>query len=327
MRAGPCWAALWRFECSTSGMQPSLGQVAGGLAAIAVGAATLAVVVHYRPKPPAMAASVESPSTAQRQSDRVDLTVGREGDALVVRWPGLPEADHGSLKITDGKYQSTLNLGCTELRAGQLTYWPESPLVAFRLDVSSGGRTLTGTIHAAGTAELPDEPKPSPFDSPSTLKSKVLRNAKMTYSDRPGTVSQAPQPKPLAPISFRPQVSVVAEPVLKRGVLSRIPLLRRIRKSPQAFVPPRPLHEVRPPLAGLGQSEVARSLPIDVRVLVTESGKVGSARLLSKLDPADEPLASAAVSAAEHWNFVPARMEGEKVPGEVILHFRFEPGR
>jgi TonB family protein len=150
------------------------------------------------------------------------------------------------------------------------------------------------------------------------LKPKVIREAKLTYS-------QPPQSPLLAPISFRPQVAVVAEPVQRRGVLSRIPLLRKLKKKPQAFVPPRPLHRERPPLGGLDQGDLTRSVPVDVKVYVNESGKVQSTRLVSELNPADEPLASAALSAAERWDFVPARLEGQKVPGEVILHFRFEP--
>jgi len=39
----------------------------------------------------------------------------------------------------------------------------------------------------------------------------------------------------------------------------------------------------------------------------------------------DRDLAAEAVYAARRWDFAPARMGNEAVPGEVILHFRFEP--
>ncbi|HJT86368.1 MAG TPA: TonB family protein [Bryobacteraceae bacterium] len=66
------------------------------------------------------------------------------------------------------------------------------------------------------------------------------------------------------------------------------------------------------------------SVPIDVKVYVAESGTVEYAEVLSNSNRHPD-LAGAAVYAARKWDFLPARMGDEKVPGEVILHFRFGP--
>jgi TonB family protein len=253
------------------------------------------------------------------EPDRVALAVARDENALRVSWPILPGADHGLLQIKDGKQQSQLHLDAVELRSGLLTYWPESPEVTFNLDIMAGSRKWSGTIRAAdGNAGSQSEP--SPFASSSAGKPKLIRNARM---EQPAP----PQTPILTPISLRPQVAVVAEPVRRRGVLSRIPLLRKLEKSPQAFVPPRPLHQERPPLGGLEEGESTRSLGVDVQVKVSETGTVKSAKLVSEVEAADETLATGALSAARRWKFAPASLDGENVPGEVILHFRFEPGR
>ena len=105
--------------------------------------------------------------------------------------------------------------------------------------------------------------------------------------------------------------------------MRRIPLLRRLNKQPQTFEPPRATHEVRPSLSKRERRELTAAVPVDVKVYVAESGKVEYAELLSGGRYRD--LAAEAVYAARRWAFSPARLGEEAVPGEVILHFRFEP--
>jgi TonB family protein len=64
-------------------------------------------------------------------------------------------------------------------------------------------------------------------------------------------------------------------------------------------------------------------MPVDVKVYVSENGRVDFAELVSSGRNAQ--LANAAVFAARRWTFTPARLDGENIPGEVILHFRFLP--
>ena len=123
-----------------------------------------------------------------------------------------------------------------------------------------------------------------------------------------------------------PAVSVSAEPVTASRLgrlVRRIPFVRRFKKEPQVFEPPHATHEVRPALSIRERAELVAPVPVDVKVYVAESGKVEYAELLSGGRFRD--LAAEAVYAARRWAFSPARMGEEPVPGEVILHFRFEP--
>ena len=106
--------------------------------------------------------------------------------------------------------------------------------------------------------------------------------------------------------------------------MRKVPLLRRLKK-PQAFVPPKPNHREQPILTAGQQDEFTRPVPLDVKVYVNQSGKVEYAEVVSGARRRYPELAGAAVYAARHWDFTPARIDGEQVPAEVILHFRFEP--
>lgn len=122
-------------------------------------------------------------------------------------------------------------------------------------------------------------------------------------------------------------VSVVAEPIggsRVGAVIGRIPFVRRLKKQRQTYVPPAPSHEFRPVLTVAERRLISKTVAVDVRVFVGESGKVSYAELLTNAGHHRE-LASAAVYAARRWDFVPAKLGQERVPGEVILHFKFSP--
>jgi hypothetical protein len=143
-----------------------------------------------------------------------------------------------------------------------------------------------------------------------------------------GPVAAAPEPAPHPARAPDPNISVIAEPLTGSRfgrVVGKIPLLRRLRKQNETFTPPSPSHEVRPELNEADRRSLRRAVPVDVKVYVAESGKVKYAELLSDSRGDRRELASAAVYAARRWDFVPARLGDENVPGEVILHFRFAP--
>jgi hypothetical protein len=122
-------------------------------------------------------------------------------------------------------------------------------------------------------------------------------------------------------------VTVNAEPVPANRFtrfVGKVPLLRRL-KQPREYVPPKPIHEVRPVLSTHEQQSLTESVPLDVKVYVAESGKVEYAEPLREITQRQRPLAAAAVYAARRWTFTPARTGEQKIPGEVILHFRFKP--
>jgi len=124
-----------------------------------------------------------------------------------------------------------------------------------------------------------------------------------------------------------PRVSVDAEPVASSRigrVVSHIPLLRRVRRPPEAVTPPVPVHQVQPQLSARQRGEIIYPVGVNVRVHVDQAGKVFDVDLLSD-QKRYRDLEYAAIWAARHWDFAPARVGDERVPGEVILHFHFVP--
>jgi TonB family protein len=163
---------------------------------------------------------------------------------------------------------------------------------------------------AARTAE-PEAARPSPFVPP----------AKTPETARP------PAPPAVVPHEVEPNVSVEMEPVSSSRmgkVVSHIPFLRRLNKPAQAFVPPAPVHQVKPRLSAHEREMLTEPVRVNVRVYVTEGGKVQYVELLSSARH-NRDLATAAVYAARRWEFAPAHVGSEHVPGEVILHFQFVP--
>jgi hypothetical protein len=159
----------------------------------------------------------------------------------------------------------------------------------------------------------PETPRPSPF-TPLTKPAAAPKE----------TAAAAAAPAATA-ANHEPQVWVKVETVGEsRGIIGRIPLLRRLKKQPQTFVPPTAIREVRPSLTAREKRALVGLVPVDVKVYVGNSGKVQFAELLSNGER-HEDLAASAVYAARHWEFTPARLGPDKVPGEVILHFRFAP--
>lgn len=126
-------------------------------------------------------------------------------------------------------------------------------------------------------------------------------------------------------VAPEPYSTVTVEPVAESRLspmVSKIPLLRRLRRPP-GFLPPRPVRESAPTVP----PELGRTLngevPLDVRAYINESGKVTYAEMLSNVTEANLGLASLAVFDARHWEFMPARLGAELVPGQVVLHYRF----
>lgn len=105
-------------------------------------------------------------------------------------------------------------------------------------------------------------------------------------------------------------------------MIGHIPLLRRLKKQPQPTVPPVPVHEVRPVITARERHALTRSVPVDVRVLVAETGKVQNVELIGNGGRQPE-LARRAMAAARRWEFKPAHSGPDRVEGEVILRFRF----
>lgn len=113
-----------------------------------------------------------------------------------------------------------------------------------------------------------------------------------------------------------------ARPALVRRMLGKVPGVRRIHQSPadtDGYVAPRPAREINLVLPPEARAVLTRGT-MDLKATVNESGHVTRVQLLS---PKDEELVRLAAYAAGSWPFVPAKVNDEAVPSEVILHFTF----
>ena len=118
----------------------------------------------------------------------------------------------------------------------------------------------------------------------------------------------------------RPSIaSVTIEPApsskVKRFV-GRIPGFRRLDKSREGFVPPRPIRQFAPPVP----PDMSGPVPVDVRVTVDRTGNVSGVEVSKSHD---RNLIKLAADAAQRWRFEPARLNDESVTSEMILHFTF----
>ena len=196
----------------------------------------------------------------------------------------------------------------------------------------------------ARLAEAPPIAKEPAEDRPPTGPETATASRAEVEASRPPAVAPSPKPAPApasAPVTSVPstaaplktslepriEVSAVPSPASRwRRTLRRIPLLRRLRKQPQATVPPQPIHEAKPSLSAAERRDLITEVPIDVRVYITETGKVDYAELLdTKYASRHRELADDAVFTARHWSFSPARIGDEDVASEMILHFVFKP--
>jgi TonB family protein len=113
-----------------------------------------------------------------------------------------------------------------------------------------------------------------------------------------------------------------ARPALVRRMLGKVPGLRRIHQNPantDGYVAPRPAREISLVLPPEARAALIRGT-MDLKATVNESGHVTRIELLS---PKNDELVRLAAYAAGSWPFVPAKVDDEAVPGDVILHFTF----
>jgi hypothetical protein len=198
-----------------------------GLCAVALIAVGDAVVTRPHPK------EVVKPAIP----DRIGLAAARDGDGLRVEWNRnadmVRKATHGLLYIEDGRYQSQFSLTDQQLTDSAIHYWPETANVRFRLELYRGSESVADEVRIAAERSSPvhtasrtvvERARPSPFER---TRPEVVRR-----QSTPTVVSAAVAPRQA---EVPPEMSA-AEP-RRKGLLSRIPLLRRLKKHPQTTDP------------------------------------------------------------------------------------------
>lgn len=277
----------------------------------------------------------------------------------------LESATIATLHITDGNHQTDLNLTPNDLSAGAISYQPDARNVRFRLEVFGVNRHSDDAIQVDAGAPLAAKQASPAMQQPgltlhawrkATPNDRQWAESEADTASRSAAGTAAPPaavpleavpaaakaratatPAPAAPPvgapepdrspAARVEVSTELAPSSRWSRVERhIPLLRRLKKSPQASVPPQPVHTEQPALSLAEQRSLTTEVPIDVRVYITESGRVDFAELLdTRSADRHRDLASAAVFAARRWDFRPARLGEADVPSQAILHFRFKP--
>jgi TonB family protein len=88
---------------------------------------------------------------------------------------------------------------------------------------------------------------------------------------------------------------------------------------------PKAIHRAPPVVASGIRPRITGTIAIDVRVHISEQGRVTSAAPVVKpRQGLDSYLSASAVQAARLWRFEPARENGKPVPGTQTIHFVFQ---
>lgn len=224
-----------------------------------VSGAALWLQLHPKPVAPPAAPPVRG----------VFLRVELDGRSLHLSWnrnsETIRDATNAKLYIEDGSHNSQLDLDQRTLSVGKFSYWPETQVVKFRLEVISATGTTDGTVQFASGAPPPqapreavvavrrtpprhpvhvasraalDEAKPSPFNPPAPPPKTI---APPSAGEPAVAAVSEPLPKP-AEVRYvsppartpEPSVSMPARPVshsLLGRVVRKIPLIRRLKRK------------------------------------------------------------------------------------------------
>jgi hypothetical protein len=233
------------------------------IASTGIGVATLlllgAVVVRHAQKP-------STTYTSTQATHRLGLNVEREGQVLLVAWdrgsPSLHNASHAILYIKDGPQQSQLDLNSQQLRAANVKYWPETQKVSFMLEVYQGDGSISESAQVTGAADPAGEPasvvaaqptRPNVASGslaanasteparPSPFALRTQREIRPEPSISLATPAHDPQPPRTFITAAATPPPSVAEMSDQRSrlarMVSKIPLLRRLKKHPENEYP------------------------------------------------------------------------------------------
>jgi hypothetical protein len=95
--------------------------------------------------------------------------------------------------------------------------------------------------------------------------------------------------------------------------------------TPAAFVPARPLRKVAPVVPEGVRPRIRQPFPVDIRVMVDDSGRVVAATPITRSHTSVESLLiSSALRASRQWRFHPATRGGKPTAANEVLHFEFQ---
>ena len=176
-------------------------------------------------------------------SEEIGLHADAEGEGLRVQWDRgsrpVRNADRAVLFLEDGTVKSQLDLTGRQLDSSSVMYWPQSERVTFRLEIYRGTQSSSGTA----AYDWPQDRNRRRRQGPARAMVQRVRPSPCERLDPEIEVTEtlkAPVVAARAPVATPEPVAL--EPP-KEGVwgrlVSRIPLLRHLRKHP-------PLDETQP---------------------------------------------------------------------------------
>ncbi len=171
------------------------------------------------------------------QSELIGLHAEGEGDAVRLQWNRqarpIVNADRAVLHITDGAQQRHLMISGAQLDSSSVRYWPESDQVTYRIEVFHGDQHVSDTTASsttrtrkggrAGLAEI-QKLRPSPFEQ--------VQPEIVVVQYRPQSV--------VRPREVAVETVQWEEDNTFGRVISKIPLLRRLRKHQESGESPIP---------------------------------------------------------------------------------------
>jgi hypothetical protein len=216
----------------------------------------------------------------------VILRVDPDGRALHLSWnrksETIRDATNAKLYIEDGTHHSQLDLDPRELSVGTLSYWPETELVKFRLEVVSDTGTTEGAVQFASRAPPPPKaiaPPEEVVTARRTPQRHPIRAASRAALDeaKPSPFNPPPPPaKAIAsPAASEPAVAAVSEPPAKPAeVRSVSPPVR----TPEGALSmsARPVSTSAPPVSRSLLGRVVHKIPL-IRRLKRRNDQRGGA--------------------------------------------------
>jgi hypothetical protein len=178
-------------------------------------------------------------------TSRLGLNVEREGQVLLVAWDRRSQLVHNAtraiLHIEDGRQQSQLDLNRQQLGAANVKYWPETQRVTFMLEVYQGERSISESVQVTGepvTAAVPKRLPTFPNGVQPDVSLETARPSPFAVHTRREIRLAMPDPQPRLMITAAatPPPSVAEKPDQESRLgrmVSKIPLLRRLKKHPQ----------------------------------------------------------------------------------------------
>jgi hypothetical protein len=250
-------------QCAHRLSMPRSNYIWNAVAALILGfVCGAALWLELHPKP---ASSLTAPPVRG-----VFLHVDPDGRALHLSWNRKSEtirnATNAKLYIEDGTHHSQLDLDPRKLSVGTLSYWPETELVKFRLEVDSSTGTTEGAVQFANSAPPPPKAIAAPAEvvaARRTPQRHPVRTASRAALDeaKPSPFNPSPPPKAIAPLAASEAAVAASEPSAKPAeVRSVLPPVRTSERS--LSMPARPVPASAQPVSRSLLGRVVHKIPL-----------------------------------------------------------------